>query len=135
MALKTVLERINKAREEYEAAMQEAGKDLPKQIAEALGEALRQCPEEYVQIQWTQYTPSFNDGDPCRFSVGDVYLQREDDEEGDGDWLGRKPGMQPVADVWAGINKDTLETAFGSGSKITVKRDGSFEIDDYYCGY
>lgn len=25
-------------------------------------------------VAWTQYTPYYNDGDPCRFSVGDIYL-------------------------------------------------------------
>lgn len=28
---------------------------------------------EFRTIEWKQYTPSFNDGDPCRFTRGEVY--------------------------------------------------------------
>lgn len=44
-------------------------------------------------VRWDQYTPSFNDGEPCRFNVGGAYVRLEGlkaDEDGfetaEGDW-------------------------------------------------
>lgn len=35
------------------------------------------------QLFWNQYTPWFNDGDTCEFSVGDVYVVLRNDEDED----------------------------------------------------
>lgn len=59
------------------AEMQENSKDLMK-------EAFREFFEKYDVVDnifWTQYTPYFNDGESCEFSVGDVYLVLKDDED------------------------------------------------------
>jgi hypothetical protein len=65
--------RINALKEE----MQENSKILMK-------EAFREFLEKYDVVEnifWTQYTPYFNDGESCEFSVGDVYLVLKDDED------------------------------------------------------
>jgi hypothetical protein len=65
--------RINALKEE----MQENSKVLMK-------EAFREFLEKYDVVEnifWTQYTPYFNDGESCEFSVGDVYLVLKDDED------------------------------------------------------
>lgn len=36
-------------------------------------------------VRWTQYTPSFNDGDPCVFTTGEFTVKLEGVEEGDED--------------------------------------------------
>ena len=57
--------------------MQENSKVLMK-------EAFREFFEKYDVVDnifWTQYTPYFNDGESCEFSVGDVYLVLKDDED------------------------------------------------------
>lgn len=57
--------------------MQENSKVLMK-------EAFREFFEKYDVVDnifWTQYTPYFNDGESCEFSVGDVYLILKDDED------------------------------------------------------
>jgi hypothetical protein len=59
------------------AEMQENSKVLMK-------EAFREFFEKYDVVDnvfWTQYTPYFNDGESCEFSVGDVYLVLKDDED------------------------------------------------------
>lgn len=59
------------------AEMQENSKVLMK-------EAFREFLEKYDVVDnifWTQYTPYFNDGESCEFSVGDVYLVLKDDED------------------------------------------------------
>lgn len=38
-----------------------------------------------VRVRWTQYTPYFNDGEPCTFRVNDVYFFLQGDpEDGEG---------------------------------------------------
>ena len=38
-----------------------------------------------TKIVWTQYTPYFNDGDPCVFGVNDMYFSLNTDPERDPD--------------------------------------------------
>jgi hypothetical protein len=40
---------------------------------------------EVEAVRWQQYTPHFNDGDPCVFSAGEVYFSRTQDEPDDWD--------------------------------------------------
>lgn len=39
---------------------------------------------EVTAIYWAQYTPYFNDGDPCVFSVGEVCVTNSKDMDEDG---------------------------------------------------
>jgi hypothetical protein len=39
-----------------------------------------------VEFGWTQYTPYFNDGDPCVFSVGDPWFRSAADEASDSEY-------------------------------------------------
>lgn len=60
------------------AEMQEKSKELMK-------EAFRNFFEKYSDVVenifWTQYTPFFNDGEPCEFSVHDAFLTLKGDED------------------------------------------------------
>lgn len=38
-----------------------------------------------AQFGWHQYTPYFNDGDPCIFMVGEVWVARHEDMRGGGE--------------------------------------------------
>lgn len=53
---------------EYEARM----KDEAKTIFAAVTESLKAHPQ--IALTWVQYTPYFNDGEPCEFSVGDIWV-------------------------------------------------------------
>lgn len=37
--------------------------------------------ERVIEFGWEQYTPYFNDGDVCEFSVGDTWIRTVDDED------------------------------------------------------
>lgn len=78
MALQTALEKLKKKRDEYDGALKEITRE---KIAQELGPLI---PEGYV-VAWTAYIPSFNDGDPCTYRMGEVYLapiaKPEDDED------------------------------------------------------
>lgn len=85
MALMTALRKIKDAREAYHAALEENGGEAgANKLAAHLGAFV---PAGYV-LRWTQGTPSFNDGEPCTFSVGDAHLApmptaRSDGEDSD----------------------------------------------------
>lgn len=80
MALKTMIENLNKARKAYEGQLAELGKNAQKAVAEFLAPLI---PPGYA-VKWTQYTPYFNDGDACTFSVHAPYIVSVDDEDSEG---------------------------------------------------
>lgn len=102
------------------------------------------------EIRWDQYTPSFNDGDPCEFTIGDVgfllhnkqtigYYDFDEDDEFEGTKV-----EQHIEDHLKNIvneftNKiqalDTvMESLFGNNVTIIINRDG-VQIKEYDCGY
>lgn len=65
-----LIEEFNRFQEEFRAKAQEEF----KKVFEIYWE---QNPKVYA-VQWTQYTPYFNDGEACEFSVGDMWPMTED---------------------------------------------------------
>jgi len=118
----------------------------------ALAEAFKQFFETnptVVAVKWTQYTPHFNDGDPCVFRLGDfefalrageTYLNWQgkpvvctDDLSDDDNYQ----YMNRLTDEQRGslknIDEDVeqiFEEAFGDGYKIIATRDG-FDVQEY----
>jgi hypothetical protein len=104
-----------------------------------------------VEFGWQQYTPYFNDGDPCVFSVHGAWLRTDaDDPEADTDELDidyghptlSKGELEPwMTDLKAkadalgsaidgGAFDDVLLEAFGDHAEVKVKRDG-ITVDEY----
>lgn len=108
-------------------------------LAPALQEFLAANPEIRA-IQWRQYTPYFNDGEPCEFSVNDVEYQfankeYEDEENEDWEYVSWKPESaieQAVKDIQdtLQLNEDILEAVFGDGVRVIVTSAG-IEVEDY----
>ena len=61
-------ESINQLVEEYNDTVKKLRKTVQGQISDAFKEFMDANPS-VTHIVWTQYTPYFNDGDPCEFSV------------------------------------------------------------------
>lgn len=97
-------------------------------------------------IRWRQYTPYFNDGDPCEFRTGDVTLRFEDSPEVAGDyedgfedsWSLRYNEDPRYTDTLNELARavggrefyDVLIDAFGDHAEVTVTKD---KIDvEYY---
>lgn len=91
-------------------------------------------------IGWTQYTPYFNDGDPCVFSVNDLYVldHTVDEDETDihegvdmgwGDGPRLYPEIARIAETLQASN-DLLLEMFGDHCKITVTPAG-IDVDEY----
>lgn len=150
----TKIEKLVQMKEEYQKACETVGKEG---IVEYLQDFFKANPE-ITAVKWTQYTPYFNDGDACQFSLHGVYFQLTEeaaeklglDAEGGGDYSdgffsawdiaytdkGKKFGAALKAacgDVEGSLGdlEDLLETAFGDHMEIEVSADGKVEVNEY----
>lgn len=117
--------------------------------------------EQFPQIQsirWTQYTPHFNDGEPCTFNVNDPEVSFEAgtllakkherrgeypdadetaDEDEYYDTWGFSVQQKDVSEAVGGLYtvmqeiEQVMQAIFGDGSQITVTRNGEIEVEDY----
>lgn len=65
--------------------MVELRKELLEQSKVSFKEISKVIFEKFPELksfEWTQGTPSFNDGEPCEFGVHDVYINNEEEGEG-----------------------------------------------------
>ena len=65
--------------EEFTTVKNEIKKQFKVEVTQALKELFVKYPE-LESIRWTQYTPYFNDGDPCYFRMGDLHVILEGDD-------------------------------------------------------
>ena len=110
-----------------------------------------------VAVRWLQYTPAWNDGDACEFTVSDVGFRFEDTEEDKGDyedgflnvWAITYPLDYDKEPITRFISKSSqcsgltefstficnsehiLESVFGNNQTITINRDLSVEVESY----
>lgn len=113
-----------------------------------------------VEFGWNQYTPYFNDGEPCVFGVGETWVRTDvddpDEETYEFDiyshptlsgrkWNGNNYVPAPLTpwqqDLWgkfkaladaleSGCFDDVLLAAFGDHAEVTVRR-GGIEVETY----
>jgi hypothetical protein len=124
---------MNKAFEEAKGVAKAA-------MSEACAEVFAENPD-LLAFRWAQYTPYFNDGDPCTFGTHDVYFKFSDtpDEAGDyGDgfvdiWRDekREPLRKRVNSIMSTVGDDLLQELFEDHSQVTVHRDGRIEREEY----
>lgn len=133
------------------AALNEQIAALQKEAAEMVKPMLSEFIKANPQVKavsWSQYTPYFNDGDPCTFSVNEPYFFfGEDDpeeDEGHDTWSMNSKEYGPSPDVCSAETKaacsalakelggldDALETLFGDHVKVIVTADG-VSVDEY----
>ena len=81
-ALEAQMQDVNSKFEEFRKITQETSK---KVFHSAIAAFFKAYPEVHA-MRWNQYTPYFNDGDTCQFSVGvPCFYSKEDLEGGDYD--------------------------------------------------
>lgn len=101
-------------------------------------------PDE-VAVAWHQYTPYFNDGDPCEFTIGDVGffdvhyvketgvdVESEEVDTYEGRWNGEED-EQAISRFIEGLD-DLAEALWGNNVKVVVTRRG-IKVYDYDCGF
>lgn len=88
-------------------------------------------------VRWRQYTPYFNDGDPCTFSVHDFsYLKPGETAGYDGDQDGFRSGWDPkelpeyMRSDLPEIPDEVLLAVFGDHVQVTATP-GGFEVEEY----
>lgn len=124
------------AKKTYDDLVASKGKAL---IGAIFGTAFAACPE-IKKIQWTQYTPHFNDGDACEFGVHEPSFLLEGSEGFQDTWELRS---HPSRDAFDALTKrlqapameDVFESTFGDHVEVTASRDAagvvSFESEEY----
>lgn len=146
MALKTMIDNLAKAREEYEKQKKSLGEDAIKAMCETFSAFL----DKGLYIEWEQYTPYFNDGDACTFSVNEPQLYKHlcDDECDDPICFNVQEFYMPLdhsecnefnldekkcRDLYKLFNSlptDFFEFVFGDHVKIRINHDGSYDISE-----
>lgn len=101
-------------------------------------------------LRWTQYTPGFNDGDACEFTVSDLQVFFEDpkdDSDDEGIDLYSIKGnlkkynldaetfkvLEAIGDSLNDMEKP-LQRLYGDGSQVTVTSK-KIKVTDYDCGF
>lgn len=133
------------------ATIKAAKDEAAKHVKEAVKESVKAvfASDELVRaVRWRQYTPYFNDGDACVFSVHGVEAQTADEggDYDDGFWESYSFGhggkydtpdlphvKAALGEMEAKLNEWTemLETAFGDHAQVVITRDGEVTIDEY----
>jgi hypothetical protein len=76
-ARKVIDMRVN----EFKAELAALKAKMREQTKEAFSKLWDDAPGEIVAVGWNQYTPGFNDGDPCTFRVsGPFWMVKKTDE-------------------------------------------------------
>jgi hypothetical protein len=143
------LAEISKLRDEYINKLRQDGK---KAFEKACVQFFEAHGDEVKTLILKGYTPGFNDGDPCNFTIRDLEivthamtekeLQAARDDEGlDGMelWSIRDKDFKFLKNVETLQNllhsiTDTLEEVFGSNFKLIVSKE-RVTVEDFYCGY
>ena len=117
-----------------------AQKALKKELQAAFNEAAQaffvQAPDG-TTLTWCQYTPYFNDGDPCEFAVNtpDIVVGEKEElidhnfrwgEHDDSDKL--TPEVKEQVEYLAGFietEEDLMESLYGNGYKVFLSKDGA----------
>jgi hypothetical protein len=138
------LRELARKREELQEALRQEGE-------KAVVDELRKLFEEFPALKkvgWHQYTPYFNDGDPCYFSVHEPTFKIGDDDE-PSDYEGsiwdweyarryRPPDRDPllnermleISRLWQ-QNPELFEAAFGDHARIVADRNG-VHVEQYH---
>lgn len=140
MNIVTALSDLSSKRKAIEDKAREEAKQI---LAPGLQQFMKEHPEVKA-IGWTQYTPYFNDGEPCEFGVGQIYASIADERAnslyGDG-WveLYGNPAEGFSGVTWFALKElnktlsgaeDELLAAFGDHVKVVVTQEG-VEVEEF----
>lgn len=144
---------LNKLIESFEATKQKFQTEATELLKEEFKSFFKDVPEIKV-IKWTQYTPYFNDGDPCEFSVNEPTFSNADDADlvsAWGEYEGEDEGIFAFQGTWSlpgelkdkkdrikelsemlcsSAMEDVLLAAFDDHAIVTVTRAG-IDSDEY----
>lgn len=127
--------KLDKAKQDMVAEAKIVFNDITKELFEEF--------PEMNSFSWEQYTPYFNDGDECTFSVKSYSLcinEISNDEISDAITYGRDsypaqnvelvPASKAVQEFLDAAPEEMMEFVFGDHVTVTIKRDGTIETDE-----
>jgi len=134
---------IERTKQKYEAAVKAIGREGVQKLLAPLFERY----QNVDAVKWTQYTPYFNDGEPCEFDAngdyaevrfkaedGDVLTKESQEQDFESDWENReKPARyEAIKAIRTAlkINNAVMLAAFGDHVEVTVDRAG-VTVDEY----
>jgi hypothetical protein len=145
--MKEKIKAIEKLREEYTKQSKVLIHELAQDLL-SLDPAIR-------GVTWAQYTPYFNDGDPCTFGINDpalilarsfadqykdsMYCNSSNENEGEYEFssqANKVQGLQPITlalrefSRFLNENSSVAQEVFGDGVKVTITRD-KVTIDEF----
>jgi hypothetical protein len=114
--------------------MEKLRKAAQAQIKPALQEALKDLQNavpDVEAVRWQQYTPYFNDGDTCEFSVHDPEVKFKGDADFTSSWdldsdKLSKTQLEVIGNFGEELRdaEDALKAAFGDHAQVTVDPSG-----------
>lgn len=141
MTVANQFEDLTSELKELKTRMVERGKEVFKDEAAKIFEN----DSALESFSWTQYTPYFNDGEPCEFSVHDYLTITFSDDIQVEDWSASEWSRNYYKDKYSvealdtadaahelvtSIPEEVMEDLFGDHVKVTVYRD-KIEVDEY----
>jgi len=139
------LDEIRKRKNELQQQIEREGKEALKTV---FLEMFQSCPE-VLAVRWSQYTPYFNDGDPCVFmaldfryelagAVAPKYGSDGDDDEPKSYELYSLRNNDAFRSLSARLKRfekesrdqEVMRSVFGDHVRVTATRLG-FEVEEY----
>ena len=133
------LDDIRKMKAELDATIKKEGRAALKAEFKAFFDAN----PTIKGIRWTQYTPHFNDGEPCTFSVGEFRYRFADTAQTEGDSedgfldsysnkISDDKKLGELLHVFEGAvnDNDVLLSVFGDHVQVTATRKG-FDVEEH----
>jgi hypothetical protein len=126
--------------EALKTVMAEVDARVERESRAALAEAFEKLFADHPRlaaVRWAQYTPHFNDGDACEFSIYDAYvrLEGEDADDHEYDWRSSaddgRAEQEAASALVQGAPERAMLAAFGDHAEITATRDGTFDVEGY----
>jgi hypothetical protein len=110
---------FTKAKADLDALIRKEGE---KAVRAFFIEFFEKRPDVFA-VRWTQYTPHFNDGEPCVFGLHGIYVfpTQEASEDKENEYNFDCWGEEPETS----LNKieEILESVFGDHAEVTVTRE------------
>jgi len=133
-------EEIKKLKKQYEDAVKAVGREG---ISKLLAPLFERYPR-VLHVTWTQYTPYFNDGEPCEFNANGRYadvtfspaesdVMTKESAKAETRWSSKDPAEQEAIKAFhdaLGIDDSVMLAAFGDHVEVTVDRNG-IEVVEY----
>ena len=127
----TIVEKINAELQAFNAKKQELVENLRTEFPVLLAPLFEKS-KMINSIGWTQYTPFFNDGEECTFSVHELnHVNGEYYDSYDDDNVVDENVVEQFQSVLSSVPDDFYRDLFGDHVLVTVHRDGRIEVEEY----